>query len=103
MEDYLDKADADYEIRITNMLKQLKDLRAQIDSAMTLRASLQAVDWRRNAGCLPQAPPGSYIRSINFEASSSSQVLCTDTSGIPLATTTKRPNYTGAYIADTSG
>ena len=103
MEDYLDKADADYEIQITNMLKQLKDLRGQILEAMAMRASLQAVDWRRTAGVLPQAPPGSYVSSINFGASSSSQVPCTDTSGIPLAMTTNNTNDTGANTDDTSG
>ena len=42
--DFLDKADADYEIKITHMFKKLKDLRGQILKAMAMRASLQAVD-----------------------------------------------------------
>ena len=94
--DFLDKADTGYEIKITNLCEKVKDLQSQIRKAMARKASLQAADWRRIAGVLPQAP-ASYIRSINIGASSSAGV-CTDTSG-----TTKCPNYTGTRTADTSG
>ena len=95
--DFLDKADAGYEIQISHMCGKLKDLRGQIRKAMAMRASLQAADWRRIAGVLPTAPYGSFIRSVNTGASSSAGI-CTDTSEA-----IKCPNYTGASTADTSG
>ena len=103
VEDFFDKTDADLEVRINSLLAQVKDLQGQVVSAMTLRASYQAVDWRRSlsGGGLPLAPSGSYISSTNLGASSSSsQALITDTSEIPLPTTT---NVTGADTGDTSG
>ena len=73
MEEFFDNTDAELEIDINSLLAQIKDLRDKVLTAMATRASFQAMDWRRSfsGGSLPLAPSGSYIRSINLEASSS--------------------------------
>ena len=68
MERFFDKTDAELEISINSLLAQIKDLQHQVINAMTMRASYQAMDWRRSlsGGSLPLAPSGSYISSTNL-------------------------------------
>ena len=73
VEKFFDNTDAELEININSLLAQIKDLQHQVLTIMATWASFQAMDWRRSlsGGSLPLAPPGSYIRSIHSEASSS--------------------------------
>ena len=82
MEEFFDTTDAELEIDINSLLTQIKDLRHKVLTAMATRASFQAMDWRRSfsGGSLPLAPSGSYIRSVNLDASSSN---CRDNCQIP--------------------
>ena len=80
MERFFDENDSELEVKITT-LTRIKDLQRQPADALTMRASLQALDWRRSRSGSLQVDAPDYISSTNQGACSANyQAVSTNTS-----------------------